>query len=164
MRTEIDTRFFRAGVGTVIYNSKGEVALFQRAQNPVGIWQFQQGGIDLGEDTQTTLWRELKEEIGLEESDFNTVTKMPNWTVHQHEHTISDATQSRIGQAHLWYFLELKSEVEIDLSKALEYEASDFRWTTFTDAINVTGDLKKHIYQELEKYFKEHISTQQKTA
>ena len=46
--TAIDTRFFRAGVGTVIYNSKGQVAWFERAQNPVGVWQFQQGGIDLG--------------------------------------------------------------------------------------------------------------------
>jgi len=164
MTTTIDTRFFRAGVGTVIYNQKGEVALFERAQNPSGVWQFQQGGIDTNEHPEETLWRELKEEIGLEESDFSSITKMPNWTVHQHEHSISDATKSRIGQAHLWYFLELKSEVEIDLSKALEHEASDFRWTTFTDAINVTGDLKKHVYHDLEKYFLEHILPHQKTA
>ena len=37
---QIVTRFFRAGVGTVIYNQKGEVALFQRAQFPVGSGSF----------------------------------------------------------------------------------------------------------------------------
>ena len=164
MKTEIDTRFFRAGVGTVIYNQTGEVALFERAQNPVGIWQFQQGGIDLGESLETTLWRELKEEIGLEKSDFSTVTQMPNWTVHQYQHTVDDVSKSRLGQAHIWYFLELKSEVEIDLSKALEHEASDFIWTTFADAVSRTEELKRHVYQELEIYFTEYILPQQKTA
>ena len=83
MKTEIDTRFFRAGVGTVIYNSAGEVAIFERAQNPIGAWQFQQGGIDLGEDFTTTLWRELSEEIGLKEIDFHTMNEYPNWTLYQ---------------------------------------------------------------------------------
>jgi putative (di)nucleoside polyphosphate hydrolase len=164
MKTEIDTRFFRAGVGTVIYNSKGEVALFQRAQNPVGIWQFQQGGIDLGEDTQTTLWRELKEEIGLIESDFDLVTEYPIWTVYQDVNSVQDSSKTRLGQAHRWYFLKLKDEVEIDLTKATEVEASNFDWVPFTKAIETTQDLKKHVYQDLEKYFTTNIFRQQKTA
>jgi putative (di)nucleoside polyphosphate hydrolase len=164
MKTEIDTRFFRAGVGTVIYNSAGKVALFKRAQHPVGIWQFQQGGIDLGEDTMTTLWRELKEEIGLEETDFDLVTEYPKWTVHQHQHTEADATKSRLGQAHRWYFMKLKDDVEIDLAAATEVEASDFDWVSFAKAIEITDELKKHVYQELEAHFTQHIFNQQKTA
>jgi putative (di)nucleoside polyphosphate hydrolase len=164
MKTEIDTRFFRAGVGTVIYNSKGEVALFERAQNPVGIWQFQQGGIDLGEDTQTTLWRELQEEVGLVESDFEVVTEYPHWTIHQNTNSIADSSQSRLGQAYRWYFLKLKEGSTIDLSKATEDEVANYNWVSFPEAIKTPEKLKKHIYQELEKYFKEHISTQQKTA
>ena len=38
------TRFFRAGVGTVIYNDKEEIVIFKRAQPPVGLWELQQGG------------------------------------------------------------------------------------------------------------------------
>jgi len=164
MKTEIDTRFFRAGVGTVIYNTAGQVALFERAQHPVGVWQFQQGGIDLGEDTQTTLWRELKEEIGLEESDFDLVTEYPIWTVYQDVNSVQDSSKTRLGQAHRWYFLKLKDTVDIDLTKATEVEASSFSWVSFAKAIETTEDLKKHVYQDLEKYFKTHISTNQKTA
>jgi putative (di)nucleoside polyphosphate hydrolase len=164
MKTEIDTRFFRAGVGTVIYNNKGEVALFERSQNPVGVWQFQQGGIDLGEDTQTTLWRELQEEIGLVESDFEIITEYPFWTVYQDVNSVADSTKTRLGQAHRWYFLKLKDEVRIDLNKATEVEASDFDWVSFDKAIETTEELKKHVYRELETYFTDTLFLQQKTA
>ena len=163
MQTAIDTRFFRAGVGTVIYTQAGEVALFERAQHPVGVWQFQQGGIDLGEHPEETLWRELKEEIGLEKTDFDTVTQMPNWTVHQVATSVDDASKSRIGQAYLWYFLELKSDVTIDLTKALEDEAANYKWVSFTEAIKAPEELKKHIYRELETYFQNHILPQTST-
>ncbi len=157
MKTEIYTRFFRGGVGTIIYNSKNEIALFKRAQNPVGIWQLQQGGIDLNEDFEITLWRELKEEIGLTKEDIDLVTEFPEWTVYATSDAISDSTKSRLGQAHKWYFLKLKDSSNIDLSRATEEEASDFRWTDFADAINETEDLKKPVYKKLDAYFQEVI-------
>lgn len=153
----IDTRFFRAGVGTVIYNQVGEVALFKRVQNPVGIWQFQQGGIDLGEQPEETLWRELKEEIGLTRADFTAIHEYPEWTVHQYEHTIHDASKSRLGQAHRWYFLALDQAVTIDLSQATEHEASDWRFVTFAAAIAGTEAAKQPVYQALAEYFSTHI-------
>ena len=71
MQTEhITNRYFRAGVGTVIYREDGQLAWFKRAKYPIGIWQFQQGGIDLGETIETTLWRELREEVGLTAEDI----------------------------------------------------------------------------------------------
>ncbi|MCA9358963.1 NUDIX domain-containing protein [Candidatus Kaiserbacteria bacterium] len=157
MKVEIDTRFFRAGVGTVIYNQAGEVVLFERSQYPIGIWQFQQGGIDLNESPEATLWRELREEIGLTKDDFSSVTEMPNWTIYQDTNSVDDVSKSRFGQAHKWYFLELKEDADIDLTRATEDEASDFKWVTFPEAISVTDDLKKHVYRELETYFFEKI-------
>lgn len=149
----IDTRFFRAGVGTVIYNQVGEVALFKRAQNPVGIWQFQQGGIDLGEQPEETLWRELKEEIGLIATDFVSVHEYPTWTIHQYDYTIADASASRLGQAHRWYFLELHQDVIIDLNNASEHEATAWRFATFADAVAETEPSKQGVYRALQHYF-----------
>lgn len=157
MNTTVDTRFFRAGVGTVIYNDEDQVVLFERAKYPIGVWQFQQGGIDIGESTENTLWRELKEEVGLFKSDFSDIHELPFWTVYQEQHTIDDTSKSRLGQAHKWYFLKLNPEVEIDLSKAEDDEASAFKWVTFTEAIAVTNEHKKHVYQSLETYFFDHI-------
>lgn len=155
--TTIDTRFFRAGVGTVIYNAEGKVAWFERAQHPVGVWQFQQGGIDLGEDTETTLWRELREEIGLTKDDIAVVDEYPHWTVYQYDHTVDDVQPSRLGQAHRWYFLKLRPDITIDLSTASEVEAAAVRFLTFDQILAETGDFKKHVYQELADYFNTNI-------
>lgn len=75
--TTLETRYFRAGVGTVIYNAAGRVVHFERTQNPAGMWQFQQGGIDLDEQPADTLWRELAEEVGLTKEDFDDVHEYP---------------------------------------------------------------------------------------
>ncbi len=154
---ENDTRFFRAGVGTVIYNQAGEVALFERAKFPIGVWQFQQGGIDLGEAVESTLWRELLEEVGLTKNEISKVSEVPGWTIYQDLNSDTDSTVARIGQAHHWFFLELKLGCEIDLSNATDQEASQFKWVTFAEAIAATDDRKKHVYQQLETHFLEHI-------
>ena len=153
MTTTIETRFFRAGVGTVIYNAAGEVAYFERTQNPVGMWQFQQGGIDLGEQPTDTLWRELLEEVGLTQDDFESVHEYPHWTTYQPEHTKTDETKSRIGHTHRWYFLKLKDDVAIDLDKATMVEASAYKWITWDQALSDTENCKKHVYQALAEYF-----------
>ena len=149
------TRFFRAGVGTVIFNNKKEVVLFERAKYPVGIWQFQQGGIDLDENPESTLWRELLEEVGLTNNDFDFVHEMPNWTLYTEQEAINNPNKPRFGQCHKWYFLKIKEDRDIDLSKALEDEASDYRWTDFSSVVSETDELKKHVYRELQTYFNE---------
>lgn len=155
--TEIETRFFRAGVGTVIYNSTGKVVLFERAQNPVGMWQFQQGGIDLGEQPTDTLWRELMEEVGLTQDDFDTVDEYPHWTTYQPLDTLESPDKSRIGHTHRWFFLRLKDNITIDLDKATMVEASNYKWITFDEVLNETEDCKQHVYQTLATYFTEHV-------
>jgi putative (di)nucleoside polyphosphate hydrolase len=159
----INTRFFRAGVGTVIYTQTGEVALFERATHPVGVWQFQQGGIDLGEPIETTLWRELQEEIGLTKDDIVNVTLYPHWTVYQDINSASDASISRLGQAHRWYFLELKAEVTIDLNKATDDETANYRFVSFDEAIDIADTNKKHVYEDLKSYFLTHVLTNRAT-
>jgi putative (di)nucleoside polyphosphate hydrolase len=153
----MSTRYFRAGVGTVIYNTKGEIAIFKRSMFPIGIWQFQQGGIDLGEVPEVTLWRELKEEVGLEKDDILTTTPVPGWHAYQDIGASTDPTIPRIGQVHTWFFVQLKPEVSIDLTRATDKEFSEWKFTSFEEAIATTSDHKKHIYEMLHTYFKKNI-------
>lgn len=150
-------RYFRAGVGTVIYRSDGQVAWFLRAKYPVGVWQFQQGGIDLGEDIETTLWRELAEETGLTQADFTNITPLPEWTVYQDTTSITDHNKSRLGQAHCWFFLQLSLTVTIDLTKATDAEFSCVNWIDFPTAIAATDLTKQGVYQRLFAFFTETI-------
>lgn len=149
----MSTRFFRAGVGTVIYNDKNEIAIFKRSKPPIGIWELQQGGVDVGESFEVTLWRELQEEIGLQPKDIETVTEMPGWTSYQSLSSIADANVDSLGQTHRWYFLKLKVESQINLDNALFDEASEFRFTNFEELISLTREGKKHVYETLRDFF-----------
>lgn len=149
------TRFFRAGVGTVIYNDLNLVAIFERLTHPVGVWEFQQGGIDSGEQPHDTLWRELKEEIGITEDDIETIHEMPDWTIYETSGIQEITNENRLGQAHCWFFLRLKDTSVIDLQKATEQEVSNFKWTQFEEAILQAGDHKKHVYESLHEHFKQ---------
>jgi putative (di)nucleoside polyphosphate hydrolase len=153
----MSTRFFRAGVGTVIYNEAGEVALFKRATHPIGVWELQQGGIDVGEKPEDTLWRELKEEIGLTATDVSLVTKMPKLTAYNRPEALTDSSDRLLGQAHQWFFLKLKTGIEINLKAATEDEVSEFMWSDFEHIISITGDHKKHVYKTLQEFYIEHV-------
>lgn len=149
------TRFFRAGAASVIYKDAANIGHFKRAVPPVGVWELQQGGIDLGESPEEALWRELKEELGCEVSDFELVHEMPSWTIYQGLDSLEDTTHDRLGQAHKWFFLKLKPGSTIDLSKATHQEVSECAWTTFESIIESAPEYKKAVYQQVYEYFKQ---------
>lgn len=151
--------YFRPGAGTVIYNQSGEVLSFRRSDHP-DIWQLQQGGMDAGEKLMDTMWRELSEETGLTEADIAKVTEYPHWTIYSYnEKTSVPGNPECLGQAHRWYYLELKPGTEIDLKKAHDQEFTHWRWNSFADIIAETGEMKKGIYIALNKYFEESLLT-----
>lgn len=149
--------YFRPGTGTIIYNQKGEVLSFRRTSQP-DIWQLQQGGMDDDEEPITTMWRELLEETGLTETDILSICEYPDWTIYSYTEKINIAGRPEcLGQAHRWYFLELKPGTEIDLRKAHDQEFSDWHWSTFEELVAKTGEMKKGIYIALNNYFEQNL-------
>jgi putative (di)nucleoside polyphosphate hydrolase len=151
------TRYFRAGIGSVIFNQEGAVAFFERKKEPVGIWQFQQGGIDLNETVDDALWRELREEIGLEKNAVDVLGALPNWYLYEDMDAASDTSIQRIGQAHRWFFLKLRPHHTIDLTLALDDEFNDWKWISFEEAIAVTSPHKRHVYEHLYRHYQNHL-------
>lgn len=151
--------YFRPGTGTVIYNQAKEVLVFRRTDHGE-VWQLQQGGMDAGEEPIATMWRELVEETGLTKDDIAKVTEFPDWTIYAYNEKFNIAGRPEcLGQAHRWYYLELKPGTEVDLSKAHDQEFSDWRWTTFAELIAETSDMKKGVYTTLNNYFTDNIKT-----
>ncbi|NBD73851.1 NUDIX domain-containing protein [Patescibacteria group bacterium] len=148
----MDTNYFRAGAGSVIYNEAGEVAWFRRVAHPAGVWQFQQGGIDAGEEPEDALWRELSEEVGLTQESIERIDVYPRWTLY--EYPDMSARPGCLGQVHRWWFLKLAPGVVIDLTRATSHEFDEWRFTTFPEAIAETNELKRHVYEELFGYFR----------
>jgi len=151
-------QYFRAGTGAIIYNEDGQILIFSRKDNPE-IWQLQQGGQDIGENVEDTLWRELREETALLESDFTKVDSFPDWTLY----TYSDALRKDLkdsnclGQAHRWFFLKLKPETKLDLTEAHDDEFIDFKWCTFAELLAITDTLKFDVYTKLAHHFEQNI-------
>lgn len=151
-------QYFRVGAGSVIYNEQGEILLFQRSDNP-DLWQFQQGGMDHGETSEENLWRELLEETGLTQDDFEQVDRYPDWLLYEYtpdlRHTLKDP--NCFGQAHRWYYLKLKPGIEVDLDKAVDKEFVAVKWASFEHLLSLPDTFKHEVFRALADHFSSHI-------
>ncbi len=77
MNDLIDRDGFRANVGIVLMGGDDLLFLGRRAGGRG--WQFPQGGIRSGEEAEQSLFRELREEIGLEPGDVTIVARTERW-------------------------------------------------------------------------------------
>ena len=73
----IDKEGYRANVGIVVCNNKKKVLWAKRANEDA--WQFPQGGINEGESPKEAMFRELKEEVGLEPSHVEIIARTKDW-------------------------------------------------------------------------------------
>ncbi|HMO78327.1 MAG TPA: NUDIX domain-containing protein [Candidatus Paceibacterota bacterium] len=152
-------QYFRVGAGSVIYNAAGEIALFLRTGNPT-LWQLQQGGRDPNETTEETLWRELREETGIQQTNIEKVDLYPDWLLYEYHDQIRPKLndQNCVGQIHKWYFLKLKPGVLIDLKNATDKEFSEVKWSSFQEVLRDSNNFKYPVYKKLAEYFTTHIS------
>ncbi|MFD2257743.1 NUDIX domain-containing protein [Luteolibacter algae] len=61
---------YRPNVAALILNKDGNLLICERYTVP-GAWQFPQGGVDSGEALEAALFREIREEIGLEKNHYD---------------------------------------------------------------------------------------------
>jgi putative (di)nucleoside polyphosphate hydrolase len=154
----MNTPYFRAGTGSVIYRADGMVLIFKRAGE--NIWQFQQGGLDASEAIESALWRELKEETALSQSDFVQQHPYPTWTLYEYPDGLAlpESRSLCVGQAHKWWFLKIAPNTTINLAKASDKEFDDHKWISFSEFMDMTThSFKQTVYEELYKYFNTHI-------
>jgi len=65
---------YRPNVAAVMVNSHGNVLICERSTIP-GAWQFPQGGVDAGETLEQALYREVREEVGLEPRHYEVLER-----------------------------------------------------------------------------------------
>ena len=68
---------YRPNVAIIIVNKAGKV-LWGKRKDGYG-WQFPQGGLDNGESTVEAIYRETKEEVGLDKEDIRIVNESEGW-------------------------------------------------------------------------------------
>ena len=108
----IDEQGFRANVGIILTDGGGRVLIAGRRGR--GGWQFPQGGIHPEESAEAALFRELHEEVGLEQSDVEIIGSTEGWLRYRlpDRYIRREKTPLCIGQKQRWFLLHMTSAVE----------------------------------------------------
>lgn len=144
----IDQSGFRPNVGIILTNRMGQVFWAKRLGRDA--WQFPQGGMHEGETPQETLFRELKEEIGLNEEDVTILARTRNWLRYRiPKRLVRDTRPLCIGQKQFWYLLLLEKEdnkIHLDSTTKPEFDA--WEWVSYWYPLRQVVLFKREVYRQ----------------
>ena len=145
------SRYFRAGAGAVIANSRGRVLVFEREDKP-GAWQFPQGGLKRRETWRQAVYREIKEETGLSASDLRLLGEYPEPLVYELP-ARAQSPKTGLGQVQHWFYFQLVSEDrEPTIPRDSEFER--WRWTSFDALLRSVVPFRRPLYRRLRTHFR----------
>lgn len=150
----IDNDGFRANVGIIICNEKGQIFWAKRFGQHS--WQFPQGGIDAGETAQQAMYRELEEEVGLTKDDVNVLAVSKQWYRYKLPKRLIRQGEERvcIGQKQKWFLLTIKtSESAVDFLKTSHPEFDDWRWVSYWYPVRNIVAFKRDVYRRVMREF-----------
>jgi|TARA_B110001452_G_scaffold239742_1_gene220920 putative (di)nucleoside polyphosphate hydrolase len=144
----------RVGVGIILLNSKNQVFVGKRKDNPEDKWQMPQGGVDDGEDYSTAMRRELNEETSIKNIK---IIKEINHTYEYElpKNLIGIIWKGRFrGQKQKWFITKfLGNDNEVNLNTK-HPEFIEWKWVDANMLPNVIVEFKKKLYQDLLKEIK----------
>ncbi|MBB6095662.1 putative (di)nucleoside polyphosphate hydrolase [Povalibacter uvarum] len=143
----IDAEGFRANVGIVLIRDDRQVFLGGRTGGRG--WQFPQGGVLRNESPEQALFRELKEEIGLEKSDVELVATTRNWLRYRlpRQYVRRNSQPQCIGQKQRWFLLRLVgSEDRLHFDSTDTPEFDRWRWVDYWTPVREVIYFKRAVY------------------
>ncbi|HEY8520522.1 MAG TPA: RNA pyrophosphohydrolase [Gammaproteobacteria bacterium] len=143
----IDEQGFRANVGIILTDGRGNLLLAGRRGR--GGWQFPQGGIRPEESVESAMFRELREEVGLEPSDVALVGQTRGWLRYRlPERYIRRERQPLcIGQKQRWFLLQLVGDpARLRFDTTDEPEFDRYRWVDFWRPVKEVVYFKRKVY------------------
>lgn len=144
----IDSEGFRANVGIMIANAKGELLWARRVGQDA--WQFPQGGIQEGESAEQALFRELKEEVGLTEKDVEVVACTRGWLRYRLPQRLlrRDTKPLCIGQKQKWFLLRmLADDTDIRFDSDEQPEFDSWQWVSYWYPLGQVIPFKREVYR-----------------
>jgi len=153
----LDRDGYRPNVAIVIVNARNQVFWGKRIREHS--WQFPQGGINPGETPEVAMFRELREEVGLEPDHVRILGRTREWLRYEvPQHWVRREWRgSYRGQKQIWYLLRLvgrDSDVSLRASDRPEFDA--WRWHDYWIPLDTVIEFKRDVYRralgELERY------------
>jgi len=143
----IDAQGFRANVGIVLIRDSGDVFLGGRSDGRG--WQFPQGGVRHDESAEQALFRELREEVGLEPGDVEMLAATRSWLRYRlpRRYVRRRSQPLCIGQKQRWFLLRMlggEDRLRFDLTTAPEFDS--WRWVDYWSPVREVIYFKRNVY------------------
>jgi putative (di)nucleoside polyphosphate hydrolase len=141
----------RIGVGIVLLNSKNNIFVGRRIDNPQKYWQMPQGGVSQDEDFFDAAKRELEEETGIK--SVKLIKELDEWL----EYDLPDNLLGKIwkgkyrGQKQKWFIMKFLGQIDEINVKTKNPEFLDWKWIKPSLLTEIAADFKVHIYKKLKE-------------
>ena len=154
----IDKEGYRENVGIVICNDQRKVLWARRTGEEA--WQFPQGGINKEESAEEAMYRELKEEVGLDPHNVEILARTKGWLKYDVPKSWirRDCRDRYRGQKQIWFLLRFTGkDSDVFLKNTEKPEFDDWRWDSFWAPVDQIVDFKKAVYEQALKELFEYL-------
>ncbi len=145
----IDSEGFRLNVGIILSNDRGKVFWARRIGQDA--WQFPQGGIDREETAEDAMYRELREETGLEPQHVKVLGCTEDWLRYRlpKRYVRKNQTPMCIGQKQIWYMLRMVADEQaFDLGCCEKPEFDNWQWVDYWEPSKRVIFFKRKVYKK----------------
>lgn len=146
---------YRPNVAALVVNPAGCLLICERANIP-GAWQFPQGGVDSGESLEQALFREVREEVGLEPRHYDVAIRREGYRYLYPQ----DARGKKLrkhgnhGQEQTYFLCYLKSDAPPVNVNQKQREFRAYRWILPEEFdLDWLPAFKRDIYREVMRDF-----------
>jgi putative (di)nucleoside polyphosphate hydrolase len=143
-------KYFRAGVGAVVAESRGRVLALERSDYR-GAWQFPQGGLEKGETPLEGVHREIAEETGLEPRAMKMVGRYPELLAYELPRK-AQSKKTGMGQVQYWFFFLMKKDPDTS-PRPPKGEFRAARWVSFGHVVSGAPTFREPVYLKLQACF-----------
>ena len=146
---------YRPNVAALVVNSEGNLLICERWTIP-GAWQFPQGGVDAGESLEQALYREVREEVGLDAKDYEIIDRREGYRYLYPVHARGKKLRKHgsHGQEQTYFLCQLKPHAPQVNVKQKQPEFRAYRWIPPEEfELDWLPVFKRDVYREVMRDF-----------
>lgn len=150
---------YRSGVGIMLINLEKKIFVGKRIDNHSDSWQMPQGGLDVGESEDLAMFRELKEETGIDGCNVKVLQKSQGYYYYNLPYKLQKKFWGGkyLGQKQRWYLLEfIGDEASINVSTE-DPEFSEWKWIESDKIISTIVSFKRTMYSDVIREFSQNL-------
>ena len=143
----VDEDGFRPNVGIILANDLGQVLWARRVGQDA--WQFPQGGIKELESPEQALFRELREEVGLDPANVEIIACTRGWLRYRlPKRYLKHNETNFVGQKQKWFLLRmLAADNCVCVNGTDRPEFDGWRWVSYWYPVGQVVAFKRDVYR-----------------